>query len=93
MKNKTFDYANSYIEKKISEQIGIKTDKMGYDVDGSRYYYWYDKSDYDLLNKKRHEIQFIVNKIENKDIMIGILKEDDNYADCCMLIVGINNGY
>jgi hypothetical protein len=90
-KNKTFDFANNYIEGKIAELIGIKAEKMGYDEDGSRYYYWYDKNNYETLNKKRHEIEFIVNKVENKDIMIGLLNEDTTYKDYCMLIVGINN--
>lgn len=91
-KIKTFDYANNYIEKKISELIGIKTEKMAYDEDGSRYYYWYDKDSYEIIDKKRHMIEFVVNKIENKDIMIGLVKESETYyKDCCMLIVGVVN--
>lgn len=92
-KIKTFDYANNYIEDKIAELIGFKTDKMGYDKDGSRYYYWYDKNNYETLNRMRYQIEFTVNKIENKDIRIGILKEDETYKDSCMLIVCINNGF
>lgn len=90
-KFKTFDYANNYIESKIADLIGLKTDKMGYDEDGSRYYYWYDKDNYDTLDKLRYQIEFIVNKVENKDIMVGILKEDGTYKDSCLLIVGIVN--
>lgn len=91
-KLKTFNYSNSYIESKISEVIGIKTERMAYDEDGARYYYWYDKDNYEIINEKRHMIEFVVNKVENRDIMIGLVKESEiHYKDCCMLIVGIVN--
>lgn len=94
-KFKTFDFANNYIEEKVSEIIGIKTEKVGYTEDNTIYYYWYDKDDYELINVRRDEIRDTVAKLEGiepEEVMVGVLKSDDEYyKDCCRLIVGINN--
>lgn len=46
-----------------------------------------------FVNKMRYQIEFIVSKIENKDIRTGIIKEDEDNKEFCLLIVCINNGY
>lgn len=85
---KTFDYSNNYIQEKIYELTGVKTEKMGYDEYCTTYYYWYDIDAYNKICTKESEIQNMVEKLESKDsIMIGISKAKDEF----ILIVGIDN--